>query len=246
VKPIYAISAIICLLVPAIARAELKWDQTTIELNPAVTDKQAIGHFKYQNTGKEPVHLKSVKTSCGCTAAQSQKDQVGPGENGEITATFSIGDRTGLQVKTVTVETDDPAHPVTVLTLKANIAQVLELQPNFLYWGAGEEPKPKTVIAKAGKDLPVKNLDVVNANPQFEVKTEKGSGPGEFKISVWPKETKSAAATTLTVKTDYPKDSPKMFFITARVTGPPATAVAAPGSTPASAVPAVTAPPSGH
>jgi hypothetical protein len=251
VKLIYPITATICLLLPALARAELKWEQTTLELNPSLTDKQAVGHFKYQNTGDQPIHFKSVKTSCGCTAAQSQKDQVGPKEKGEITATFNIGDRTGQQVKTVTVETDDQAHPVTVLTLKANIAQVLELQPNFVFWQAGEDPKPKTVIAKAGKNVPVTNLDVISANPQFDVKTDKGSAPGEFKINIQPKQTATAAFTTVTVKTDYPKESPKTFYVTARVTGPPVTpgtpattTVVAPGRP---ALPAATAPPpSGH
>src|SRR5712691_10347072 len=115
----FALSFIVCLT----ARAELKWVQTAVELRPARGDKQAIGHFKYQNAGKAPIHFKSVHASCGCTAAQSQKDQVAPGEKGEITATFNIGDRTGTQVKTVTVQTDDPnpTHATTILTLRANI-----------------------------------------------------------------------------------------------------------------------------
>src|SRR3981081_1116007 len=83
------------------ARAELKWEQNTIELHPKVGDKEAIAHFKYQNVGKEPVKIKSGHASCGCTAAQSQKDQVPPGDKGEVTATFNIGGRTGTQVKTV-------------------------------------------------------------------------------------------------------------------------------------------------
>src|SRR6266568_5651165 len=107
------------------ARAELKWEQTQVELHPAVGDEEAIGHFKYQNTGDKPVRFKSVRSSCGCTAAQSQKEQVLPGEKGEITATFKIGDRTGTQVKTVTVQTDDPTNVTTVLTLKAVIPQEL-------------------------------------------------------------------------------------------------------------------------
>ncbi len=77
----FTLSIVLCLT----ARAGLKWDQTSIELHPAATDKQAIGHFKYQNTGDKPVKFKSVKTSCGCTAAQTQKEEVPPGEKGEIT-----------------------------------------------------------------------------------------------------------------------------------------------------------------
>jgi len=224
VKAIYAISATICLLFPALAQAELKWEQTTLELNPSITEKEAIGHFKYQNDGKTPIRFKSVKASCGCTTAQTQKDEVGPGEKGEITAKLNIGDRSGQQIKTITVETDDAAHPVTVLTMKTNIAQVLELMPNFLFWQENEKPEPKTIIAKVGKDVPIKDLEVTSVNPQFVVKSEKGPGPGQFRIIINPKETKVAAFTTITVKTDYPKDAPKTFYITARVTGQPAAA----------------------
>src|SRR4030095_17012999 len=100
------LSIIICFA----ARADLKWEQTTIELHPTAADKQAVGHFKYQNNGKTPVRFKSVHASCGCTTAQTQKEEVPPGQTGEITATFNIGDRTGTQVKTVSVETDDPTN----------------------------------------------------------------------------------------------------------------------------------------
>jgi len=39
---VFALSIVIC----AKAQAELKWEQTTIELRPTPADKQAIGHFK--------------------------------------------------------------------------------------------------------------------------------------------------------------------------------------------------------
>src|SRR6516225_10853030 len=132
----FTLSLIMCLG----ARAELKWEQTSVELHPAPADKQAIGHFKYQNTGKTPIHFKSVHASCGCTTAQTQKDEVPPGEKGEITATFNIGDRTGTQIKTVTVETDEPANPHTVLTLRTIIPQLLEVSPTFVFWKQGEKP----------------------------------------------------------------------------------------------------------
>ena len=78
------------------ARAELKWEQTQVELHPDVGDKEAVGHFKYENTGDKPVRFKSIRTSCGCTVAQTQKEEVPPGEKGEITATLKIGGRTGF------------------------------------------------------------------------------------------------------------------------------------------------------
>jgi hypothetical protein len=106
------------------------------------------------------------------------------------------------------------------------------LTPNFVFWQTGEAPQPKTIIAKAGKDAAVTNIDVASPNPQFEAKVDKGPGPGQFRINVQPKETNTAAFTTLTVKTDYPKGSPKTFSIMARVTGPIVPAAAGPAASP--------------
>jgi Protein of unknown function (DUF1573) len=201
------------------ARAELKWEQNTIELHPAIGDKQAVAHFKYQNVGSTPVHFKSVKASCGCTTTQSQKEVVNPGEKGEITATFNIGDRTGMQTKTVTVQTDDPvpAQSTTVLTLKANITQALEIKPTFVFWQAGEEPKPKKISIKAAKEFPAKNITVKSSNPSFESKVEQGGAAGEWTVEVTPKDTSRAAGTSLTIQTDYPKEAPKSFYVSAQV-----------------------------
>jgi len=210
----FTLSVVLCLT----ARAGLKWDQTSIELHPAAADKQAIGHFKYQNTGDKPVRFKSVRTSCGCTAAQTQKEEVPAGEKGEITATFNIGERTGTQVKTVTVETDDPANVTTVLTLKAVIPQQLEITPTFVFWGQGEAPKPKTIVVRAAKDFPVKHLKVTSSSPDFQAKVEE-TGDGQFKIDVQPQETTRSIASTLTIQ---PEGSPKIFYATARITTAPA------------------------
>src|SRR5436189_3283501 len=201
------------------ARAELKWEQTSVELHPAFSDKQAVAHFKYENVGKTSVHFESVKASCGCTTAQTQKDEVAPGQKGEITATFNIGGRTGTQVKTVTVQTDDPnpAHSTTVLTLKAVITPLLEIQPTLVYWQNGEEPKPKIITAKANKDAAIKKLDVVSSVPDFTAKVDAGSAPNEFKISVQPRDTTKAVYATLTIKPDSPANTGNTFSAAARV-----------------------------
>src|ERR1044071_175170 len=213
------------------ARAELKWEQTTIELHPAANDKQAIGHFKYQNTGKTPVHFKSVHASCGCTTAQTQKEEVPPGEKGEITATFNIGDRTGTQIKTVTVETDEAANQKTVLTLKAIIPQELEISPTFVFWKQGEKPDPKTITVHAGKDFSVKNIKVTSSSPDFQTKVQE-TGAGQFKVDVHPNETNRLLASTLTIQSE---NSPKTFYATARIT----TAPTAPGAPPAPGAPTI-------
>jgi hypothetical protein len=203
------------------AQAQLKWDQTSLELHPAIGDATAVGHFKYVNAGKTPVRFRSARPSCGCTVAQFQKEEVKPGEKGEITATFSIGDRVGTQVKTVTVETDETPSAITVLTLKAVLPEMLTLIPTFVYWNPGEEPKPKMIMAKAGKGFSANTLTVASSNPEFETKVEPGKAPGEWTISVQPKQTTRAAAAALTIRPDFPKGSPRSFYANASVIGTP-------------------------
>jgi Protein of unknown function (DUF1573) len=205
------------------ARAELKWEQNTIELHPSVGDKTAVAHFKYENIGTTPVHFKSVKASCGCTTTQTQKEVVNPKEKGEIIATFNIGDRTGQQLKTVTVQTDDPnpTQATTILTLRANITPALEIKPQVVYWQNGEEPKPKTVSVKAAKEFPAKEITIKSNSQNFESKVEPGKA-GEWTIEVTPKDTSHPIGTSLVIQTDYPKEAPKSFNLNVVVTNPPA------------------------
>ncbi len=222
----HLVLALVSAFLAANLRAELKWDETTLELHPKFGDQEAVGHFKYQNTGKTPIRITSVKTSCGCTAAKSQKDEVAPGDKGEITATFSIGNRTGTQVKTVTVQTDEPSSQPTALTLRAVLPEGLTLTPTFVYWKVGEEPKPKTILAKAGKDYAAKHLEVKVDNDQFTANVEP-AGADSWKIVVTPKQTERNVATSIVVKTDFPKASPGTFYANASVAGLPSSQSAA-------------------
>lgn len=219
------------ILLAVAARADLKWEQNTIELHPSAGDKQAVAHFKYENTGKTQIHFKSVKASCGCTATQTQKESVNPGEKGEITATFNIGDRTGMQVKTVTVQTDDPnpTQATTILTLKANIMPPMEIRPTFVYWTSGEQPTTKKVSLKAAKEFPAKDITIKSNSQNFESKVVPGK-PGEWTIEVTPKDTSHPMGTALMIQTDYPKDAPKSFYVNAQITNPqPPPLLRAPG-----------------
>lgn len=232
--PIKALLGALFLCISTGAQAQLAWEKTEIELNPVPGADSAVATFKYENKGTTPINIKAVRTSCGCTTAALKKNDVAPGEKGEIVATLKTGDRTGQQVKTVTVDTDDPKNLQVVLTLKANIAQLLDLQPAFVFWQANEDPKPKTIVAKAGKGVTIKSLEVTSSTPDFTTKVEPGSTAGEFNIIVQPKETGHQAIANLTIKPDKGAGEGKVFNASARVMPPAVPAAQAP---PAPAVP---------
>lgn len=218
------------LCVSTVAQADLAWEKTELELSPAPGAESAVFAFKYENKSDKQVHISNVRTSCGCTTAALKKNDVAPGEKGEIVATLKIGEHTGLQTKTVTVDSDDPKQPQTILTLKAMVTQVLELQPALVFWQANEDPKPKTIVAKAGKGVTIKSLEVTSSAPEFTTKVEPGSTAGEFKISVQPHDTAHQLNANLTVKPDSSAGTPKVFTATARVMPLVTAATAAPSA----------------
>lgn len=71
--------------------------------------------FEFVNTGKAPILVKNVESSCGCTSPQWSKQPVLPGQKGFVKATFDPKDRPGYFDKTITVYSN--AQPA-VLELK--------------------------------------------------------------------------------------------------------------------------------
>lgn len=200
------------------AQAQLTWEKKEIDLEPKAGDAEAVAHFKYENKTDKTINIKNVRTSCGCTAAALKKNDVAPGESGEVTATFKIGNRTGVQQKTVTVETDSAEEPTTNLILKATIPESVQVQPTFVFWENGEAPTPKKIVVSGGKDVTLTKVDVTSSSPDFSTKVDKGGKAGEFVITVTPTDTKKMTSATLTIKSDLPQ----VFYATARVTGPAA------------------------
>ena len=211
-----AVAAAFLFTISASARAQLAWEKTEIELHPPIGEENAVAHFNYENKGKRPIKISSVRPSCGCTVASITKNDVAPGDKGEIVASLKIGDRTGTQLKTLSVETDDPKTPFIMLTMKTVISQAVDMQPSFVYWETGEASKAKTITIKAAKEIELKKVDVASSSPDFTVEV-KPAGAGEFRIEVQPRDTARQLAATLTIKPEVTNHAVKPLFASARV-----------------------------
>lgn len=78
--------------------------------------------FEFKNTSKAAVQILGVTTSCSCTEATPSTSELKPGESGALDILFTIGSRTGLQEKEITVLTSDSRVP-TRLKLKITLPE---------------------------------------------------------------------------------------------------------------------------
>jgi hypothetical protein len=90
---------------PKIQFAETSYDFGTAAQNTAVKHL-----FKFKNVGTDTLKITQVKTSCGCTAAESSKI-IPPHKNGQITVTYNTGSNLGKVSKTVYVFSNDAEAP---------------------------------------------------------------------------------------------------------------------------------------
>lgn len=76
--------------------------------------------FTFTNTGKTPILIQDIRTSCGCTTPSYTKDPILPGKTGTIKVSYSTTGRIGAFNKKITVFTNEPST-VYSLTIKGEV-----------------------------------------------------------------------------------------------------------------------------
>ncbi len=195
-----------------VSYGQLDWKTTQITHRAGALDQEAIGVFEFTNIGDSSVTITEVKPSCGCTAAALEKKTFAPGESGKIEASFKFGSRQGLQSNTILITTDADEQP-TILTLKTLIPTLLDIKPGFVYWKAGDAPDAKTVTLTFGIDEDVHITEVKSAHSNIETFLKETEKKGEYQLVILPLTTDEGLRTTILIKTDYPKDTPRSFYV---------------------------------
>ncbi len=76
--------------------------------------------FYFKNTGKLPLLIAGVQTTCGCTATKWSNQPILPESRGSITVQFNTSGKQGIQNKIVTVKSN-ASNQIERIIIKANI-----------------------------------------------------------------------------------------------------------------------------
>lgn len=99
----------------------LKWNKTTFEFGTIEQNVPAKATFILTNNSDEPLLLKEVKPSCGCTVPAYDQNPIMPGESTEIKATYNAK-KVGKFVKSIKVSTNLNETPI-ALKIKGEVAK---------------------------------------------------------------------------------------------------------------------------
>ncbi|MDD4847522.1 MAG: DUF1573 domain-containing protein [Bacteroidales bacterium] len=81
----------------------ITFEKTEHDFGKVIRGEKVTYRFKFKNTGKAPLLISNVASSCGCTVPEYSKLPIQPNGEGEITVTFNSQSMSGFKRKGVTV-----------------------------------------------------------------------------------------------------------------------------------------------
>lgn len=171
----------ICAIVP-VSHAGLSWDSHEVTAPPVPGASAVTGEFHFRNTEATAVTIASVHPACGCTTVKLEKTRYAPGEMGVLTVTFTIGDRTGAQQKTIEVQEEGAKAP-DVLTLSVPLPEPMKVSSSTLEWKIGDTPATKDIQVSTNSGVHFDRVE--STSTEFEIHSAPAAH-GEVTVKVRP------------------------------------------------------------
>jgi len=94
-----------------------------------------VHRFEFKNLFEEDVHVASVSTSCNCTIASIEKQDLKTWEKGGILVEFNTRSFLGQRKATITVTIDRPYYAEVQLIVRGNIRGNVAFEPGSIQFG---------------------------------------------------------------------------------------------------------------
>jgi hypothetical protein len=101
--------------------AKIKFAEDSFDFGKIKQGEVLTHVFVFQNEGEEILKIKRVQSSCGCTAALVTKQELAPGEKGELKVTFNSRGFRGKVTKYIYFDSNDQTQPTKKLFISAEI-----------------------------------------------------------------------------------------------------------------------------
>ncbi|MCK5855924.1 MAG: DUF1573 domain-containing protein [Bacteroidales bacterium] len=100
-------------------KPHIKFENTKHDFKVIMQNADGNWEFKFKNSGKEPLIIQGVRSSCGCTVAQRPSKPILPGETASIKVRYDTR-RLGVFRKTITV-TSNAENGSVVLEVRGEV-----------------------------------------------------------------------------------------------------------------------------
>ena len=110
---------------------EITFENVVYDFGEAGPNTKNMGQFKFTNTGGALLEITEVARCCGIVI-KLDKMKYEPGESGILKVEWNSGPRASTMSRNLTVHSNDPKKPETVLSIKAKVVLQVDWEPKSL------------------------------------------------------------------------------------------------------------------
>ena len=122
----------VCLLSTSISAQDIKFEKEIIDYGTIERGSEKVRTFVFTNTGKEPLIIKDIKSSCDSTVSEKPTTPILPGQKGEIKVSYNTNKAGGFyKILTIVSNAKNIAKVIKIKGI-VNIALSLKKQKSFL------------------------------------------------------------------------------------------------------------------
>ncbi len=191
----YFILLVCCIVVgfatQASAQPRITTSEPIYQFGTALNTEVVTNDFTIQNTGDQVLIIQGIQTSCGCSAAHPEKDQLEPGESTTISANFDLKNRYGPQTTSFTVRSNDPQTSALRLQFRGEALAPINIEPrsvNFRQVMLGGESVEKVRVTSMLPELFFNIERIVNPIDALTVDYEMLESGKEYELTLSVKE----------------------------------------------------------
>ena len=177
----------LCAALCAPACAGLAWDSTTVTIDTHGSPETRLAEFRFRNDGDQPVRIRGVKTSCGCTVVKPEQEIYAPGASGVLRVTHKPKSGSVPRRYRINVSTDESGGRVHDLALVVLSEPRLTVEGRrMVVWEKGEGRSAKEIALRI---KPGDSLQLTGATAESGIVTAELTGSGQTRIlRIAPKE----------------------------------------------------------
>lgn len=177
--------------IPQVVCADQWADQMVItkkvDFGVIATGSEAKKLVQIKNIYDQPVHISSVSTTCGCSAATAGKQTLEPGETSSVEVKMNTSKFRQRKDSNLIIKFDRPRFTEVRVPITAYIRTDVVFNPGMIRFGnveLGTEGKAKVDIAYAGRsDWDIVNIKITNQHMKATL-TPKGRGNGQVRYEL--------------------------------------------------------------
>jgi|TARA_B100000767_G_scaffold48561_2_gene43399 hypothetical protein len=109
-----------------ISAQEFKFEKEIINYGKIKKNANGVRTFIFTNVGKQPILIKNIQSSCGCTIPETPKKPIMPFEKGEIKVSYDTK-KTGGFSKVITIFSN-AKNPRKKLRIKGYVTKGISLE----------------------------------------------------------------------------------------------------------------------